>query len=80
MVMVGHMTKYWHHHPPAHILVAGYMGYTPRQDATNAPDLASNLASLAGDLRDELPEHLRSALDTFSCNASGVNLQGQCPL
>lgn len=67
--MVGHMTEYWRHHPPTHILVAGYMGYKPEQDVIDAPNLERDLAILAGDLRDELPEHLRSALDTFSCNS-----------
>lgn len=65
MTMVGHMTDYWRHHPPVHVLVAGYMGYKPEEQVTNAPDLATNLASLAEDLRDELPEHLRGALEAF---------------
>ena len=55
MVMVGHMTDYWRSHPPIHVLVAGYMGYKPDSDVTG----------LADDLRDELPEHLRRALDAF---------------
>ncbi|MBV7492966.1 hypothetical protein KW837_01630 [Pseudomonas sp. PDM24] len=59
------MTDYWRHHPPVHVLVAGYMGYKPEEQVTNAPDLATNLASLAEDLRDELPEHLRGALEAF---------------
>ena len=65
MVMVGHMTDYWRNHPPVHILVAGYMGYKPTQEVTDAPDLASNLVAMAADLASELPEHLRSALDVF---------------
>lgn len=63
--MVGHMTDYWRHHPPVHVLVAGYMGYKPEAQVTDAPDLSTNLARLADDLRDELPEHLRGALDSF---------------
>ena len=63
--MVGHMTDYWHHHPPVHVLVAGYMGYKPTNDVTGAPDLASNLAAMAADMRGDLPEHLRGALDAF---------------
>ncbi|WP_150796399.1 hypothetical protein [Pseudomonas fluorescens] len=59
------MTHYWHHHPPVHGLVAGYMGYKPETQVKNAPDLATNLAALAEDLRDDLPQHLRSALDAF---------------
>jgi hypothetical protein len=65
MTMVGHMTDYWRRHPPVHVLVAGYMGYKPETQGTDAPDLATNLASLAADLRDELPDHLRDALDVF---------------
>ncbi|NMN78417.1 hypothetical protein AF70_00039950 [Pseudomonas sp. KD5] len=65
MTMVGHMTDYWRHHPPVHVLVAGYMGFKPESQVTDAPDLSTNLASLAADLRDELPSHLRSALDAF---------------
>jgi hypothetical protein len=65
MVMVGHMTDYWRHHPPVHVLVAGYMGYKPAESVTDAPDLASNLAEIAADMRGELPEHLRGALDAF---------------
>ncbi|WP_141233035.1 hypothetical protein [Pseudomonas sp. Irchel 3A7] len=59
------MTDYWRHHPPVHVLVAGYMGYKPETQVADAPDLATNLVSLAADLRDELPEHLRGALDSF---------------
>ncbi|SFS24151.1 hypothetical protein SAMN03159318_00382 [Pseudomonas sp. NFACC42-2] len=65
MVMVGHMTDYWRTHPPVHVLVAGYMGYKPPQDVTDAPDLARDLATIATDLRDDLPDHLRSGLDAF---------------
>lgn len=64
--MVGHMTDYWRSHPPVHILVAGYMGYKPTQEVTDAPDLASNLAAMSAELAGELPEHLRQALDAFS--------------
>lgn len=60
------MTDYWRSHPPVHILVAGYMGYKPVQDVTGAPDLASSLTTIADDLRNDLPEHLRHALDAFS--------------
>ncbi|MNB86053.1 hypothetical protein D3C75_329900 [compost metagenome] len=60
------MTDYWRHHPPIHVLVAGYLGYKPETHVTDAPDLATNLAALAKDLRDDLPEHLRGALDAFS--------------
>lgn len=63
--MVGHMTDYWRRHPPVHVLVAGYMGYKPAEDVTDAPNLASNLATMAADMRSELPEHLRGALDAF---------------
>lgn len=63
--MVGHMTEYWRRHPPVHVLVAGYMGYKPSEDVTDAPDLASNMAAMAADMRNELPEHLRGALDAF---------------
>ncbi len=63
--MVGHMTDYWNHHPPVHVLVAGYLGYKPTQSVTGAPDLATNMAALAADMRSELPEHLRGALDAF---------------
>lgn len=63
--MVGHMTDYWRRHPPVHVLVAGYMGYKPSEDVTDAPDLASNMAAMAADMRNELPEHLRGALDAF---------------
>lgn len=63
--MVGHMTDYWHHHPPVHVLVAGYIGYKPTNDVTDAPDLASNLAVMAAEMRGDLPEHLRGALDAF---------------
>lgn len=63
--MVGHMTDYWRHHPPVHVLVAGYLGYKPTQMEQGAPDLAANMAALAADMRDELPEHLRGALDAF---------------
>ncbi|SEB36362.1 hypothetical protein SAMN04490193_0675 [Pseudomonas marginalis] len=63
--MVGHMTDYWRTHPPVHVLVAGYMGYKAPQDVTDAPDLARDLAAMAADLRDDLPEHLRSGLDAF---------------
>lgn len=66
MIMVGHMTDYWRTHPPVHVLVAGYMGYKATQDVTDAPDLARDLATMAADLRDDLPEHLRGALDAFS--------------
>jgi hypothetical protein len=65
MVMVGHMTDYWRSHPPVHILVAGYMGYKPSQEVTDAPDLACNLEAIAADLRNDLPDHLRSALDAL---------------
>ena len=71
MTMVGHMTDYWRHHPPIHVLVAGYMGYKPEAHVTDATDLSTNLASLAADLRDELPEHLRVALDTFTRKERG---------
>ncbi|VVN00036.1 hypothetical protein PS659_03308 [Pseudomonas fluorescens] len=63
--MVGHMTDYWHHHPPVHVLVAGYLGYKPTQSDGAAPDLAANMAALAADMRDDLPPHLRAALDAF---------------
>lgn len=63
--MVGHMTDYWRHHPPVHVLVAGYMGYKPDLSVTDAADLGTNLAALAEDLRDDMPEHLRAALDAF---------------
>ena len=63
--MVGHMTDYWRHHPPVHVLVAGYLGFKPDLPATDAPDLSTNLAALAAEMRDGLPEHLRSALDAF---------------
>ncbi|NWE02595.1 MULTISPECIES: hypothetical protein [Pseudomonas] len=59
------MTDYWRRHPPVHVLVAGYMGYKPSEDVTDAPDLASNMAAMAADMRNELPEHLRGALDAF---------------
>jgi hypothetical protein len=68
--MVGHMTDYWRTHPPVHILVAGYMGYKPVSETTPAPDLANAIEGLADDLRDELPEHLRHALDAFSTRQS----------
>lgn len=70
MVMVGHMTGYWRSHPPVHVLVAGYLGYKPESDVTSAPDLANAITGLADDLRDELPEHLRHALDAFSIRHS----------
>ncbi|WP_156338178.1 hypothetical protein [Pseudomonas sp. MIACH] len=60
------MTDYWRSHPPVHVLVAGYMGYKPDRDLTDAPYLAETITGIAADLRDELPEHLRSALDNFS--------------
>ena len=41
------------------------MGYKPTNDVTDAPDLASNLAAIAADMRGDLPEHLRGALDAF---------------
>ncbi|WP_124356137.1 hypothetical protein [Pseudomonas synxantha] len=59
------MTDYWRRHPPVHVLVAGYMGYKPAESVTDASDLASNLAAMAEDMRAELPEHLRGALDAF---------------
>ena len=65
MTMVGHMTDYWRHHPPVHVLVAGYMGYKADLPITDAVNMASNLASLADDMRDDLPIHLRDALDLF---------------
>ncbi|MNG40599.1 hypothetical protein D3C84_1292450 [compost metagenome] len=65
MTMVGHMTDYWRHHPPVHVLVAGYMGFKPELPITDAPDMVSNLASLADDMRDDLPVHLRDALDLY---------------
>ncbi len=68
--MVGHMTDYWRTHPPAHILVAGYMGYKPVSETTGAPELTNAITELAGDLRDDLPEHLRHALDAFSSRYS----------
>jgi hypothetical protein len=66
MIMVGHMTNYWRNHPPVHVLVAGYMNFKPAEEVTCTNDLYSNLAAIAADVRDELPEHLRNALDTFS--------------
>ena len=68
--MVGHMTDYWRSHPPVHVLVAGYIGYKPGRDATEATDLAGAVTGLAADLRDGLPEHLRGALDEFVVQAS----------
>lgn len=65
MVMVGHMTDYWRIHPPVHILVAGYMGYKPTHDFTDAPDLERDIAAMAEGLRDYLPKHLRKGLDAF---------------
>lgn len=69
--MVGHMTDYWRTHPPVHILVAGYMGYKPASETTTAPDLENAINGLADNLRDELPEHLRRALDAFTSRESG---------
>lgn len=69
--MVGHMTEYWRSHPPVHILVAGYMGYKPVSETTNAPNLENAINGLADDLRDELPEHLRYALDAFTSRENG---------
>ncbi|MFJ3375528.1 hypothetical protein ACIPLA_11495 [Pseudomonas sp. NPDC086112] len=60
------MTDYWRHHPPVHVLVAGYMGYKPEANVTDAPDLETNLAAIIEDLRDDLPAHLRAALDAFT--------------
>ncbi|WP_405121668.1 hypothetical protein [Pseudomonas petroselini] len=59
------MTDYWRSYPPVHVLVAGYMGYKPDRDLTDAPYFAEALTGIAADMRDELPEHLRSALDNF---------------
>ncbi len=64
--MVGHMTNYWRNYPPVHVLVAGYMNYKPAEEVTCANDLNSNLAAIAADVRDELPEHLKTALEAFS--------------
>lgn len=69
--MVGHMTGYWRTHPPVHMLVAGYMGYKPASETTIAPDLENAINGLADDLRDELPEHLRHALDAFTSRENG---------
>jgi hypothetical protein len=66
MTMVGHMTDYWRHHPPVHVLVAGYLGYKSDALVTDAPDLETNLAAMIEDLRDDLPAHLREALDAFN--------------
>lgn len=63
--MVGHMTTYWHNHPPVHVLVAGYMGYKPDTEITAAPDLQKTIAELSEDFGAELPEHLRGALEAF---------------
>lgn len=63
--LVGHMTDYWHTHPPVHVLVAGYMGHWAPRHISDAPELARDLAAMAADLRDDLPEHLRSGLDAF---------------
>ncbi|MNV96273.1 hypothetical protein D3C71_1912600 [compost metagenome] len=52
-----------------HVLVAGYLGYKPTQAEGPAPDLAANMAALAADMRDELPPHLRGALDAFVVSA-----------
>ncbi len=62
--MVAEMTTYWHKHPPVHILAAGYMGYKPETEIGDAPDLNSAIAAFAADT-DDLPEHLRGALDAF---------------
>lgn len=64
--MVGHMTDYWRNHPPVHVLVAGYIGYKAAPSISDAPALESNLSEIAADLRDDLPEHLRHALDAFT--------------
>jgi hypothetical protein len=66
MVMVGHMTDYWARHPPIHVLAAGYLGFKPEPVVLDAPDLATNIAALAAELRGDLPAHLRGALDAFS--------------
>ncbi len=62
--MVAAMTTYWHRHPPVHILAAGYMGYKPETEIGEAADLHATIAALATDT-DDLPEHLRGALDAF---------------
>lgn len=59
------MTDYWRHHPPVHVLVAGYMGYKLEAQVTDAPDLSTSLSRLKEDLQDELPEHLLGTLDMF---------------
>lgn len=34
------INKYWDAHPPVHLLVAGYMGYEPKQNATSLEEAA----------------------------------------
>ena len=63
--MVASMTEYWTKHPPVHILVAGYMGYKPETQTEGAPELNATIAELAADFGDDLPPHLRGALDSF---------------
>lgn len=65
MPMVANMTEYWSKHPPVHVLVAGYMGYKPEVQSHSAPELNASIAELAAELADELPPHLRGALDSF---------------
>jgi hypothetical protein len=65
MPTVASMTKYWGKHPPVHILVAGYMGYKPETQSEAAPNLDATIAELAADFGDDLPPHLRGALDSF---------------
>lgn len=53
LLRYGAMQRYWHQHPPVHILVAGYLGYkAPRvidQPAeSNLGELISMFAGTGG--------------------------------
>lgn len=48
MPRLAALSKYWHEHPPTHLLVAAYLGYKPKASNVNNPD---ELAALFGALR-----------------------------
>jgi hypothetical protein len=32
------LSRYWKDHPPTHILVAGFLGYKPKEEMEESPD------------------------------------------
>ena len=70
--MVGHMTDYWRHHPPVHVLVAGEGAAAAAQAAAQIAGVAKVINAEGASLKDGLAENVAAQVLSIASNYTHI--------